>query len=197
MVTLHELILAAGRSPCPGPSSGGGQAIPDQRSRRVTDTKEGVSGFAWRPDGKAFAFLTQNSPPEAAGEDKHNKSFEVHDNMYLDRAATQPTHVWTVGADSGGASRVTSGLRSVTDGRWTPDGSRLVLAVRPRPESGELIRSTLVIRDVATGSERSLTDTPGVSSGGMLSPDGKSVAFLRTRGKELYFPSRRHLRHTD
>ena len=36
---------------------------------------------------------------------------------------------------------MTSGVRSVTDVRWIPDGSRLVLGVRPRPESGELIRS--------------------------------------------------------
>jgi dipeptidyl aminopeptidase/acylaminoacyl peptidase len=156
-------------------------------ARKVTDVKSGVTSFAWRPDGKAFAFLSPDSPPEAAGEDRHNKSFEVHDNMYLDRAATQPSHVWTIGAEGGTATRVTSGVRSVTDVRWTPDGSRLILGVRPRPESGELIRSTLVVRDVATGSERAITDTPGVSSGGLVSADGKWIAFSRTRGKELYF----------
>jgi dipeptidyl aminopeptidase/acylaminoacyl peptidase len=59
--------------------------------------------------------------------------------------------------------------------------------VRPRPESGELIRAGLVVRDVATGAERSLTETPGVAGGGMVSPDGKQVAFARSRGKELYF----------
>jgi dipeptidyl aminopeptidase/acylaminoacyl peptidase len=107
--------------------------------------------------------------------------------MYLDRTATEPTHVWTISAEGGEATRVTSGVRSVTDVRWTPDGNRLILGVRPRPESGELIRSTLVVRDVATGSERPLTETPGVGSGGFVSPDGKSVAFLRSRGKNLYF----------
>jgi dipeptidyl aminopeptidase/acylaminoacyl peptidase len=160
---------------------GGGEA------RRITDAKAGVTGFAWRPDGKAFAYLTEDSPPEATGEDKHNKSFEVHDNMYLDRAATQPSHVWTIRAEGDTATRMTSGIRSVTDVRWTPDGSRLILGVRPRPESGELIRSTLVLRDVATGSERPITDTPGLSGGGLVSPDGKRIALTRSRGKELYF----------
>ena len=160
---------------------GGGEA------RKVTDVKSGVSAYAWRPDGKAFAFLTEDVPPEAAGEDKFNKSFEVHDNMYLDRAATQPTHVWTIGLEGGTATRLTSGVRTVTDVRWTADGKRLVLAVRPRPESGELIRQGLVIRDVASGAERALTETPGVAGGGLVSPDGKTVAFARSRGKELYF----------
>jgi len=156
-------------------------------ARRVTDAKAGVSGYAWRPDGRAFAYLTDDVPPEATGEEKHNKSFEVHDNMYLDRAATQPSHVWTIGVDGGAAARVTEGIRSVADARWSRDGSRLLLAVRPRPESGELIRNGLVVRDVATGAERSLTDTPGVAGGALVSPDGKSVAFARSRGKELYF----------
>ncbi|HKP30788.1 MAG TPA: S9 family peptidase [Gemmatimonadales bacterium] len=156
-------------------------------ARKVTDVKSGISGYAWRPDGKAFAFLTDDVPPEATGEDKFNKSFEVHDNMYLDRQATQPTHVWTIALEGGTATRVTSGVRTVTDVRWTLDGKRLVLAVRPRPESGELIRQGLVIRDVASGAERALTETLGVASGGLLSPDGKTVAFARSRGKELYF----------
>jgi dipeptidyl aminopeptidase/acylaminoacyl peptidase len=160
---------------------GGGEA------RKVTDVKSGVSGYAWRPDGKAFAFLTGDPAPEPSAEDKHNKSFEVRDNMYLDRAATQPTHVWTVGVEGGAATRITSGIRTVTDARWTRDGARLVLAVRPRPESGELIRQTLVVRDVASGAERTLSETPGVSGGGLVSPDGRTVAFARTRGKELYF----------
>ena len=156
-------------------------------ARKVTDVKTGVSGYAWRPDGRAFAFLTEDTVVVATGEDKHNKSFEVHDNMYLDRAATQPTHVWTIGVEGGTATRITSGVRSVTNVRWTTDGTRLVLATRPRAESGELIRAGLVVRDVATGAERSLTETPGVAGGGMVSPDGKQVAFARSRGKELYF----------
>ena len=148
---------------------GGGEA------RKVTDVKSGVSGYAWRPDGKAFAFLTEDVPPEATGEDKFNKSFEVRDNMFLDRAATQPSHVWTIGVEGGTPTRITSGVRTVNDVRWTRDGSRLVLAVRPRPESGELIRQTLVVRDVTSGAERPLTGTPACRAPHWCPPTGRRL----------------------
>ncbi len=156
-------------------------------ARRLTDTKRGVTGFAWRPDGKAIAFLTEDEPVERAGEERHNKSFEVGANMYLDQAASLSSHLWTVSAEGGEATRVTSGVRSVTAVTWTPDGGRVVLSVRPRPHSGELINATLVIRDLATGAERTLTERRGFGAGAVVSPDGKLAASIASRGAELGF----------
>jgi len=156
-------------------------------ARRVTDAKRGVSDFAWRPDGALFGYLTEDEPLEREGEERHNKSFEVGDNMYLDRAASLSTHLWTVPVDGGAATRVTSGVRSVSSLDWTPDGGSVVLSVRPRPHSGELRNAVLLVRDLATGAERQLSDRRGFGGGGAVSPDGKSVASVASRGPELGF----------
>jgi dipeptidyl aminopeptidase/acylaminoacyl peptidase len=156
-------------------------------ARRVTDLKRGAAGFAWRPDGQLFAILTEDEPVERTGEEKFNKSFEVGDNMYLDQAASVSTHLWTVPVDGGAPTRVTSGVRSVTSVTWTPDGRRVVLSVRPRPHSGELVNATLVVRDLATGDERLLTDKRGFAGGAAISPDGKLAASIASRGAELGF----------
>ncbi|MEO8448304.1 MAG: hypothetical protein ABI647_00850, partial [Gemmatimonadota bacterium] len=156
-------------------------------ARRITDTKRGVSGFAWRPDGRSFAFLTEDEPVERTGEERHNKSFEVGDNMYLDQAASLATQMWTVAADGGEPTRVTSGVRSVTGVTWAPDGRRVLLSVRPRPQSGELINATVVLRDMETGAERTITERRGFGSLGAVSPDGQLVATIASRGAELGF----------
>jgi dipeptidyl aminopeptidase/acylaminoacyl peptidase len=156
-------------------------------ARRVTDTKRGVGGFAWRPDGQALAFLTEDDPVEREGEERHNKSFEVGANMYLDQAASLSSHLWIVPADGGTAKRETSGVRSVTSVTWAPDGRRVVLSVRPRPHSGELVNATLVVRDLATGTERTLTERRGFAGGAAISPDGKLAASIASRGAELGF----------
>ncbi len=145
-------------------------------ARRVTDAKRGVVGFAWRPDGQAFAFLTEDEPVERTGEEKHNKSFEVGDNMYLDQTASLSTHLWTVPVEGGEATRVTSGVRSVKSVEWTPDGKRWLLSVWPRPHSGEFLNGTVVIRDVAGGTERTLSDRP---------------LFSRVRGRRAFGVARR------
>jgi dipeptidyl aminopeptidase/acylaminoacyl peptidase len=156
-------------------------------ARKLTEMKRGVTTFAWRPDGQTLAVLAQDDPVELTGEERHNKSFEVGDNMYLDQAASLPTHLWTVPAQGGSPTRITSGTRSVTAISWTPDGKRVVLAVRPRPHSGELINSTFVIRDLTSGAERTLTDRRGFAGSAAISPDGKSVATIAARGPELGF----------
>ena len=156
-------------------------------ARRITETKSGIGAFAWRPDGKGFAFLTEDPPADPPADDKFNKSFEVGDNMYLDQAVSLPTHLWTVPVEGGAATRVTSGQRTVTALNWLPDGRRIVLVVRPGPHSGQLINSTSLIRDLTTGAEVPLSDRRGFGGPAAISPDGKLVASIASRGAELGF----------
>lgn len=144
----------------------GGEAL------RLTEAPEGVSSFAWRPDGEALAYVATDPKDDGDGaaapgaeaapktpDEKHNRSFEVGDNVYLADEASRPSHLWLVAADGGEAKRLTSGRGGLVTffGRpfgWSPDGSRIALLSQPRPHSGELIRSSLELLDVGTGRER-------------------------------------------
>ena len=156
-------------------------------SRRITDAKRGVTQFAWRPDGQSFAFVAEDEPVEKTGEERHNKSFEVGDNTYLDQAASLSAHLWTVPATGGDSKRITSGVRHVVGVTWTPNGRQLLLTVWPRPHSGELINATVVVRDFDTGTEHNLSDQRGFGGGASVSPDGNQIALIASRGKELGF----------
>jgi dipeptidyl aminopeptidase/acylaminoacyl peptidase len=49
----------------------------------ITEVERGIKFFTWRPGGKELAFVTEDAPEEKTGEERHNKSFEVGDNVYL------------------------------------------------------------------------------------------------------------------
>jgi dipeptidyl aminopeptidase/acylaminoacyl peptidase len=92
-------------------------------ARRITDAKRGVIRFAWRPDGQAFAFLTEDEPVGRTGEEKHDKSFEVDYDTYLDQPPSLPTrgrrgeahHLWSPERHVG---RVDARWQAVVDERW-------------------------------------------------------------------------------
>src|SRR5882724_5076189 len=50
---------------------------------QVTRAPNGVQQFAWRPDGKAFAYASADEPPKRTGEERHNDSFEVGNDDFL------------------------------------------------------------------------------------------------------------------
>ena len=156
-------------------------------ARQLTHAKRDISAFAWSPNGSVLGFLTKDEPVERTGEERHNKSFEVGDNMYLDRAASLPSQLWTIPAQGGESAQVTSGTPSVTALTWTPDGRSVVLAVRPRPHSGEMINTSLVVRNLDDGAEHPLAEQHGFGMGAVVSPDGGMVALISSRGAELGF----------
>jgi dipeptidyl aminopeptidase/acylaminoacyl peptidase len=160
---------------------GGGEA------RRITEGKHGVEGFAWRPDGSAIAYYVEDDAVERTGDEKHNRSFEVGDNVYLAQSAPLARQAWLVPADGGTPTRLTSGTRSVNDLVWLPDGKSLVLTTQVTAHSGERIHSSATVHDVTTGVERPLGEASSVFGSVALSPDGRFVARTRSKGPELGF----------
>src|SRR5712692_3284634 len=56
---------------------GGGEAL------QVTKSPTAVQQYAWRPDVREIAFVAQDEPAKLAGEERHNKSFEIQNNHFL------------------------------------------------------------------------------------------------------------------
>ena len=155
-------------------------------ARKVTAAKQGVSAFHWTADGTQFLFTTADIPEEREGEERHNRSFEVGDNSYLTTKAPTSVHLWRIPAEGGEAERLTEGLESISDFFVSPDGRTVALGVKPRPHTGEGIRSVIRTLDLESGEQRDLvTDSP--VSPGPFSPDGRFLSFGRSRGPEPYF----------
>ncbi len=158
-------------------------------ARGVTEVKRGVRSFAWRPDGNALAFVTTDAPEEREGEERHNKSFEVGDNVYLAQSAPTPAHIWLVAAEGGEPERITKGTWSVVGFRWSPDGESLTYTRQPRPHTGEELKGSIAVLDLSTGEERELfRGASAVGAGAAtFSPDGRLLAFPHYDGREPFF----------
>ncbi|MBV8340291.1 MAG: S9 family peptidase [Candidatus Eremiobacteraeota bacterium] len=152
-------------------------------ARKVTAAPNGVEVFAWRPDGRAFAYVTEQEPPNKAAIAAGHDYFEVGDDPFLTTAAPQPLRLWTVDADGGRARQITTGSWSIATPdtsvplSWSPDGHDIVLASVPTPHTGDGNFSTIVIVNTATGSIRKLTHHTQNELYPEFSPDGRQVAY--------------------
>ena len=155
-------------------------------ARQVTHEERGVQAFEWSTDGSHFLYTTTDAPEEREGEERHNLSFEVGNNSYLTQRAPTSSHLWRIPVGGGDAERLTEGAESITGLVVSPDGHTVALAVRPLPHSGEGIRSFIRLLDLGLGEFRDLALEPPVDLGA-FSPDGRTLAFGRSRGPEPGF----------
>jgi dipeptidyl aminopeptidase/acylaminoacyl peptidase len=145
--------------------------------RTLTAAKQGVSTYAWRPDGGGFAYLARDDAPDRARIDAHDDWFIVGDVPWTTRAAPLATQLWTIGADGARARRITSGTRWSYAGRpaYAPDG-RTVYVDRTPVASGHYRQRSVVAIALADG-RISLATHGGRSAGALVSPDGRFLAY--------------------
>lgn len=156
---------------------------------QVTASPTNVTQLAWRPDGAALAYAAADAAPERSGEARFEDAFEVGNNSYLDRTARQPTHVWMVSLVDNSVRRLTSGPRSIPIGlapsgppsqlNWTPDGAGILFVQADTAATGDADSSRLMLLNVASGQVQPVL--PGRARLPIVSPDGRSVAFVAGR----------------
>lgn len=149
----------------------GGEAV------QVTRVSTGVRSFAWRPDGKAFAFVAAQAPPKRAPFDD---AFEVNGNDYLTLAAPQSSHLWLVPVEGGAATLLAEGAWSIpalfSTVNWSVDGRQLYFTRQESAGTRNWERRGLAVLDVASGR---VSAVPGLEEKGCgaawPSPDGTQL----------------------
>jgi dipeptidyl aminopeptidase/acylaminoacyl peptidase len=143
---------------------------------RITDAKNGVDAFAWRPDGRGFAYLADDDAPDEKRIKAHDDWFEITDDAWTSRAAAVPQHLWTVDDAGKHAHRVTRGTWSLDGEPVFAPGGRAVYAGRtPRASSNHYRDHEIVRVDLANGAVRTITHRHAADPA--LSPDGKRLAY--------------------
>jgi Tol biopolymer transport system component/imidazolonepropionase-like amidohydrolase len=87
-------------------------------------------------------------------------------------------NVWVVSSNGGKPSQLTHDSALKADVAWSPDGKTLAYG---SDKGGGLPQ--LWVRDLATGTDRRLTNVPNQPLGAAFSPDGTRIAFLDTDGR--------------
>jgi dipeptidyl aminopeptidase/acylaminoacyl peptidase len=155
-------------------SSFGGEA------EKLTDSKTGVSSFAWAPDGKRIAYVAQVPLTEA--EEKKQK--DKDDAQVID-ANFRFTHLWTIDIETKKATEIVRNDWVIGDPQFSPDGKRLSFTTNPTPKADDgSLSDVYIVHADGSGSPRKLYDNDGPDYAARWSPDGKSIAFASRAAKK-------------
>jgi dipeptidyl aminopeptidase/acylaminoacyl peptidase len=159
-------------------------------ARQITRSPTSVTGYAWKPDGSAFAIQAAEAPPTRS---KFDDAFEVNGNDYLTLSAPRQTRLWLVSAAGGDATPLGRGSWSIPTLAptisWSADGNRILFTKQNSAGTREWERRELAVLDVtnaATATPQPLPGTEGRRCGsGWISPNGANVALVcRVDGHE-------------
>ena len=148
---------------------------------QVTKHKSGVRNFQFSPEGKTLLLVA--TPPQPSDEEKREKE---HDDAVVVDHHLKNAQLWTWNIADSQEKQITKGDYTVSDPRWSPDGSHITFTTNPTPRLDDLWLQTARVLDVSTGQEHELAATPKYTHTARWSPDGKWIAYLGTSGPAIY-----------
>jgi dipeptidyl aminopeptidase/acylaminoacyl peptidase len=172
----------------------------DGPATQVTHVAEAPRNAKWSPDGKWIAFSsfvpeqekwTISMPAEPKGA-KWTPAPRVVSTLHYRQDQVGfledgNTHLFVVPADGGTARQLTTGKWSVGAGElrqgasidWTPDAKSIVFDGNRSPDADlQYQTSAIYVADVASGAIRELAAKAGSWGKPVISPDGRTVAFI-------------------
>lgn len=161
---------------------------------RVTQLDRGAGSLTWSPDGRTLAF-TQRVPaiskalvtdmpkaPKGATWAEPVKVIESFSYRFDGAGYIEPgySHVFVVDADGGAARQVTQGEHDFNGPlSFSADGESLILSANPVDDADyDPIESDVYRLALADGALTRLTTRDGPDGQPLLSPDGKTVAYV-------------------
>lgn len=148
---------------------------------QVTKHKSGVRSFEFSPDGKMLLLVA--TVPEPEDQEKRTKNKDDAEVVDHDMKMAQ---LWTWNISSSEEKQITKGDFTVSDPRWSPDGTHVTFTSNPTPRLDEGSLQTAWVLDVAAGKQRKVSDSTDFTHTARWSPDGKWIAYLVSRAAPFY-----------
>ena len=148
---------------------------------QVTKHKSGVRSFEFSPDGKTLLLVA--TVPEPEDQEKRTKNKDDAEVVDHDMRMAQ---LWTWSLSSGEEKQITRGDFTVSDPRWSPDGTHITFTSNPTPRLDDGSLQTAWVLDVGGEKQRKLSDTTDFTHTARWSPGGKWIAYLVSRDGPFY-----------
>ena len=139
---------------------------------QVTTHKGGVGNFWFSPDGKKLLLTTTDQP----GKEEEARKKDKDDTILIDQDIKM-TLLWLWDIEKKEGKRLTEGNWTVSDPRWSLDGTRISYTINPTPKADDGGLSDIWILTVATGEKKKLVENAGSDQSARWSPDGKWIAY--------------------
>jgi dipeptidyl aminopeptidase/acylaminoacyl peptidase len=161
------------------PLSGGAPAA-------LTKAPEGAISYEWSPDGNSLAFLTRDPMPRDEERQRQDKSFIVRAD-----APDRATRLALVKVGQPLAMRLLTPATDYVDAlSWSPDGREIAYSAAPRTGFTAAYDARVYAVALDGGARRTIVDRAGMNTGPRYSPDGRSMAFISTNGRNDIMASR-------
>jgi dipeptidyl aminopeptidase/acylaminoacyl peptidase len=152
----------------------------------LTRAPEGVFTYEWSPDGKSVAFLTRDPMPRDEERQRQDKSFIIRAD-----AADRPTRLALVRVGQPSAMRLLTPPADYVDAlSWSPNGREIAYSAAPRTGFTAAYDARVYVVALDGGARRTVVDRAGMNTGPRFSPDGRSIAFISTSGRNDIMASR-------
>ena len=176
------------------PKNGGQIWLLDRRGgegKKLTDIKGSIEDYAWSPDaGKLLLTIgdPENDGKEAPKTPKPVKIDRYHFKQdvsgYLQHLHT---HLYVFDIASKKLDTLTRGSYDEGSGEWSPDGQRVVFTSNHSADPDRNRNEDIFVIGARPNSEiHRLTTWKGVDAAPHWSPDGKSIAYLRSTSDADY-----------
>jgi Tol biopolymer transport system component len=152
----------------------------------LTKAPEGAFTYEWSPDGKSLAFLTRDPMPRDEERQRQDKSFIIRAD-----APDRPTRLGLVKVGQPSAMRMLTPPTDYVDAlSWSPDGREIAYSAAPRTGFTAAYDARVYAVALEGGARRTIVDRAGMNTGPRYSPDGSSIAFISTGGRNDIMASR-------
>jgi dipeptidyl aminopeptidase/acylaminoacyl peptidase len=153
-------------------------------AEKITDVKEGVTGFSWSPDGKRIAFLTTDSLPKTTEAARKRR-----DDPQVYEGDFRLSHVWVVDVGTKKGSELVHTTEFTVNGApdWSPDGRSIAYVTKPSTLLRDERRNAFIV-DASTGKAERIDAGADVQGTPVWSPDGKTLALTTLRQTHSMVP---------
>jgi dipeptidyl aminopeptidase/acylaminoacyl peptidase len=145
-------------------------------AQALTESKTGVQSFEWSPDGRQIAFSAK--VPNTDPEDKKLK--EKDDAKVVDRDGKN-SPIYLIDLQTRKVRQLSDAKWRISSFAWAPQGDRLILSANDAPLP-DWMADRVYALGVGDGKMRELAAPRGPFGAMRISPDGRSMAYMGSRG---------------